>query len=347
LVSLLLVQEALFLPIQARRLPEAGAAQKCGSVCRTGCPAPVWRSRLEKSRKPAVRWRFLVRRLCAAQRSCSFSIVVRVCIIVIRNAVVVAVRRILIESVVFRCGAETVVRHRLAGVCAGGGAQQRKHGGGNLFCFRWMVRHFWLLGHSKRVGLSLVQRAPARLFNGLISSPFVGMLIGCDTTAITGLISNMDSFKQFLLIMDNDKSNMSKESGKKIVMDDFSTIMDRIRMATGIKNINQLAKIIEIPQSTASRKKASNEFEIEWAYLLSIQFNLSMKWILTGEGQEKTNKRAFLARIGEWIDEIAENDPRNEVWFELQFEKLFPEFKEWTQRKNSVNQYRRLADTVA
>ncbi len=130
-------------------------------------------------------------------------------------------------------------------------------------------------------------------------------------------------------------------------MDDFSTIMNRIKAATGIKNISQLAKIIEIPQSTASRKKASNEFEIEWAYLLSIQFDLSMKWILTGEGQEKANKNAFLSLIEDWIDEIAEKDPRNEVWFELQFEKSFPEFKEWTQRKNATGQHRRMAEAVA
>ncbi len=137
------------------------------------------------------------------------------------------------------------------------------------------------------------------------------------------------------------------ESRKKIAMDDFSTIMDRIKMATGIKNVTQLAKIIDIPQSTASRKKTSNEFEIEWAYLLSIQFGLSMEWILTGKGQEKAKKRVFLSRIGEWIDEIAENDPRNEVWFELQFEKSFPEFKEWVERKNATYRYSSVSEAVA
>ena len=132
--------------------------------------------------------------------------------------------------------------------------------------------------------------------------------------------------------------NVNNMSIEKINMDDFLTIMNRLKDEVGIKNPTQLSKIINIPQATISRRKKTNQFEIEWAYLLSIQFDLSMEWILTGKKKKEKGsnlKREYLLEVERWINEIIKEDSRKADWFELELEKAFPDFKAWQQRKNT------------
>jgi hypothetical protein len=140
---------------------------------------------------------------------------------------------------------------------------------------------------------------------------------------------------------------MDQESSKKIIIDDYKTIMDRIMPVTGIKNLTQLARIINIPQATVSRKKNLNKFEIEWAYLLSIQFDLSIDWILTGKERkiavaqdrdgsskntEERDSKGFFKEIvvlQEWLFEVCRNEPERRAWFKVELMDKFPKFSAW------------------
>lgn len=105
---------------------------------------------------------------------------------------------------------------------------------------------------------------------------------------------------------------MPSESRKKAILNDYRTIMARIFPETGIENPTQLSKIIDIPQTTANRKKKSNKFEIEWAYLLAVQFGLSTEWILTGKGPKKLFEAEETKQENSIISKPSEHD-ENEI----------------------------------
>lgn len=147
--------------------------------------------------------------------------------------------------------------------------------------------------------------------------------------------------------------NMSKE---KYLNDTFSIIMERIRLKTGIKNANQLSKIIGISQGTVSRKKNSDIFEVEWAFRLSREFDLEIEWILTGKENKSSFKKNedfkkrvgdrgeairieddFLKEVEEWLKELVKEDPEREYWFRCQFKDAFPTFSQWQKIKTGNN----------
>jgi hypothetical protein len=134
---------------------------------------------------------------------------------------------------------------------------------------------------------------------------------------------------------------------------DFVSVWERIKKSTDIRNITQLSVIIGKTQPTVSAKQGQKkEFPIEWAYLVAEKYGLSLNWVLKGEepvraGAAKEPKNRYILMLDEWLEEIANEDPRKEYYFQCSIEKTFPEFKEWMQRKNAANQHRRMAETVA
>jgi len=134
---------------------------------------------------------------------------------------------------------------------------------------------------------------------------------------------------------------------------DFVTVWERIKEKTDIKNISQLSVIIGKTQPTVSAKqKQKKEFPIEWAYLVAEKYNLSLNWILKGEEpikaeNEKNPKNRYILLLDEWLNEIANADPRKEYWFQCSIERTFPEFKEWVQQKKTTDQRRRITESVA
>ena len=133
--------------------------------------------------------------------------------------------------------------------------------------------------------------------------------------------------------------------------DGYSAIMERIAPVTGIKSPAQMSKIIKIPQSTISRKKKSNQFEVEWAYRISRRFNISIDWILTGEerkllvsqnknnGYKDTEMRdrgnffKEIVRLQEWLFEVCEAEPARRNWFKVELMDKFPIFASWLKDK--------------
>ncbi|MGR0479892.1 MAG: helix-turn-helix domain-containing protein [Candidatus Electronema sp. V4] len=139
-------------------------------------------------------------------------------------------------------------------------------------------------------------------------------------------------------------------STEKIHFQNFEEIAGRLKKEFGFKKDRQLIDILEIPQPTYNSRKTRNNFSAEWVVLLSMKYKFQVRWILTGEGPKKTDGtdekpigNKFLLQVAEWLEDVAQRDPRKPAWFELQFESLFPEFKTWIlkQRIAEGDQHRR------
>lgn len=115
----------------------------------------------------------------------------------------------------------------------------------------------------------------------------------------------------------------------------FLEIWERIKEATELKTLTNLAKLIEITQQSVSERKKKNEFPIEWAYKISRKYEISIEWILTGEGNKNKNEGIdeYIAEINRWFEKIKKENPENEDWFKVQFKRSFPEFKEWEEQQ--------------
>ncbi len=132
----------------------------------------------------------------------------------------------------------------------------------------------------------------------------------------------------------------------------FEEILERIRQETGIKNMSELANFLGTTQPYMSKKKSQNDFSVKWAYQIATEYELSTEWIMTGKGPKKLSGtislgNKYLILLEEWLNEIANADPRKEYWFQCTIEETFPGFKEWVQQKKTANQHRRLAERVS
>jgi len=122
----------------------------------------------------------------------------------------------------------------------------------------------------------------------------------------------------------------------------FSEIWNRISCETDIKNYSQLAQLIGISQQSVSSAKRKNRFPINWAYNVAKKYNLLTEWILTGKGpkslddlRRKAYHNSLAVEIDRWIDFMKERNMKEVTWFEIDFLKRYPEFKEWQQKYNS------------
>ena len=73
--------------------------------------------------------------------------------------------------------------------------------------------------------------------------------------------------------------------------------------------------------------------------------NVSIDWFLTGRTPKRLNEKTeegksskYLINIEIWLGEIVEQDPRKKDWFELHFEKSFPEFTFWLKKREKIGQ---------
>lgn len=123
---------------------------------------------------------------------------------------------------------------------------------------------------------------------------------------------------------------------KEDVSGQFNKIWTRIKKETGIKNLTELAHIVESTQQYVSRKKKLDDFPIKWAYFIGKKHNLLTEWVFTGQGPKRLtaetigtkSENEFLQLLIEWVKEIADRDPKRKEWFKCQIEDKFPTFKE-------------------
>ena len=126
----------------------------------------------------------------------------------------------------------------------------------------------------------------------------------------------------------------------------FNDAWERKKNETEIKNLSELAKNIGVKQPSVSARKKKGDFPIEWAYLVGEKYNLSTKWILTGQEPKRFDqivvtrsiKNEYLIQLEEWLQKKTAEDPRQEVWFQVQLEGAFPEFKEWLRKKQEESE---------
>ena len=136
-----------------------------------------------------------------------------------------------------------------------------------------------------------------------------------------------------------------------LIFQNFEEIEKRIKQELDLKNSKQLVEMIGIPQPTYSSRKKNNNFAAEWVVILTLKFNLNVRWILTGEGPKKTGAQtekiktdnSYLLQVTSWFEEITAQDPRKKTWFEVQFEETFPQFTEWVRSREGEKEKRKVA----
>ncbi len=131
----------------------------------------------------------------------------------------------------------------------------------------------------------------------------------------------------------------------------FEDIWIRIKKETEIQQLKDLAKVVGTAQQSVSRKRKEGKFPIEWAYLVGKQYSLSTDWIIEGKGPKRRGGQLlntetdnnYLSQVVFWFKEITLQDPRKKTWFEIQFEKAFPEFVEWINSRQAEEENRKVA----
>jgi len=120
---------------------------------------------------------------------------------------------------------------------------------------------------------------------------------------------------------------------------EFDEIWARIKSETGLKTLKELALTLKITQQAVSEMKAKGKFPPGWAYLVGEQFNLLTEWIMKNQGPKRLKdvpqNRQFdiLNQVEEWLTGEVGKNPKKEIWFEVEFEKAFEEFKKWKEGK--------------
>lgn len=121
----------------------------------------------------------------------------------------------------------------------------------------------------------------------------------------------------------------------------FENIWSRIQCETEIRTFTELANLIGTTSQYISRKRKENDFLVIWAYAVGQKYKLSTDWIMTGKGFKRLEEQRgnsvnypILCEIGEWLDEEVRKNPKQEIWFEVEFEKQFQEFKEWKRKRD-------------
>ncbi|MDD2467315.1 MAG: helix-turn-helix transcriptional regulator [Desulfobulbus sp.] len=83
--------------------------------------------------------------------------------------------------------------------------------------------------------------------------------------------------------------------------------------------------------------------------------DIDIKWLLTGEKTKKSQEKAeraeetrkfdILNEVEKWLGEEVKKDPKNEIWFQIQFEKKFPDFKTWKEEGDETERHRSVYPT--
>ena len=119
-------------------------------------------------------------------------------------------------------------------------------------------------------------------------------------------------------------------------------VVDRIKREYSLKEDKEVAELIGISPQNFSKKKAKGTIIsdlFEWSIINGKDLNLLFKGEkreVRMEAEEKRNENNYLTMINEWISKKLNEDPRTAVWFEVEFERAFDEFKIWKEEKEAA-----------
>ena len=108
-------------------------------------------------------------------------------------------------------------------------------------------------------------------------------------------------------------------------------IIDRLRLLTSMSEDQELANLLGMKKANFSaRKQRDSLLDViaEWG----ITNNVDLNYLLKGNKNEQLGDN-FLKIVEKWIQAKNADDPRFKIWFEVEFEKTFQEFKKWKEEK--------------
>jgi len=127
-------------------------------------------------------------------------------------------------------------------------------------------------------------------------------------------------------------------SSEKINTVLIAELIGKIKREYSIKDDKEVADLIGISAQNFSAKKKKGTVVndiLAWAIENNNDLNLLFKNEKI-DGRRKQNlKNCYLENVACWINETLIEDVRNQNWFEVQFEKAFPEFKKWKEEKEN------------
>ncbi len=126
-------------------------------------------------------------------------------------------------------------------------------------------------------------------------------------------------------------------------------IGSRLQQYRQSKNLTgkQLADIIGISQGSLSELE-NGKRDPSGKVLSGIaeKTDIDLNWLITGKkiiqevkGFKKDSKFEILAQAEEWLSEEVKKNPKREIWFEVEFEKAFQEFKAWKDEREGKGNY--------
>jgi hypothetical protein len=116
----------------------------------------------------------------------------------------------------------------------------------------------------------------------------------------------------------------------------LNTLVEELAEGNGAK----FAQNAGIKQATFYNYMNGRQPNVEALSNICKNYSINLNWLVCGKGDKymdfkKNGSCEFWGIVGEWVSELKKNDPKNEIWFEVQFKKLFPEFKDWELRRSS------------
>jgi hypothetical protein len=118
----------------------------------------------------------------------------------------------------------------------------------------------------------------------------------------------------------------------------FETIWARIKEETGLKNLKNLADLLEISQPAVSEMKGKGKFPPGWAYLVAKKHRLLTEWIMTGEGPKRIEEgielNPLLIDVNEWLNEERKHkDAGFRTLFRQQMIRAFFDYEAWVKKR--------------
>jgi len=127
-------------------------------------------------------------------------------------------------------------------------------------------------------------------------------------------------------------------------------ILSRLKEVYNLRYDSELANLLGVKQSTLSTWKSRNN--IDYDLIFAFCENINIDWLLTGEGEKYKKKDKDkdgeitklpdipVEKIKMWLDEFwAGADPKQKAWLEIEFERHFPEYREWLEKKGQNSKH--------
>ncbi len=133
-------------------------------------------------------------------------------------------------------------------------------------------------------------------------------------------------------------------SKRNLQPDNFGARLQNYRLEKKLTG-KQLADIIGISQGSLSElENGKREPSGKVFFGIAENTDIDLKWLLTGKSrklrkcQEISAARKFeiFDQAEEWLNEEVKKNPKREIWFEVEFEKAFQEFKAWKEEKDRM-----------